>query len=310
MELIDITLDGEYLEARDGWREVISLDRNFQPAYNGIARAYLTEKNYKAAMDVAKEGYDRETYELAFEMYRKDLLKQNFWIFFAAVVVIVSGLVALKIIIRRKQLTVIRSKQLALMFNTLIHPVNSFDLIKEKKQGSLVISAVLIALFYVTAVLQVLCGGFLFTQYDPANFNSLWVLIRSAGVVLLWIISNWMICTLMQGKGTMREICIVTSYSLLPIIIERFLRLIFTNVLLPSEAVFLNGFDAVAIGFTGILLIIGLMKIHDFSMSRLIGSSLLSVIWLAVLIFLIILVSMLVQQLGGFIVTVVLELIS
>ena len=45
-------------------------------------------------------------------------------------------------------------------------------------------------------------------------------------------------------------------------------------------------------------------------MSRLIGSSLLSVIWLAVLIFLIILVCMLVQQLGGFIVTVVLELIS
>ena len=310
MGLIDITLDGEYLEARDGWREVIALDRNFQPAYNGIARAYLTEKNYKAAMDVAKEGYDRETYELAFEMYRKDLLKQNFWIFFAAVVVIVSGLVALRIIIRRKQLKVIRSRQLSLMFSTLIHPVNSFDLIKEKKQGSLVISAVLIALFYVTAVLQVLCGGFLFTYYDPENFNSLWVLIRSAGVVLLWIISNWMICTLMQGKGTMREICIVTSYSLLPIIIERFLRLIFTNVLLPSEAMFLNGFDAVAIGFTGILLIIGLMKIHDFSMSRLIGSSLLSVIWLAVLIFLIILVCMLVQQLGGFIVTVVLELIS
>ena len=80
----------------------------------------------------------------------------------------------------------------------------------------------------------------MFTQYDPASFNSLWVLVRSAGLVVLWILSNWMISTLMQGKGTMREICIVTCYSLTPIIVERFLRLLFTNVLLPTEAMFLT----------------------------------------------------------------------
>ena len=114
----------------------------------------------------------------------------------------------------------------------------------------------------------------------------------------------------MQGKGTMREICVVTSYSLLPIIIERVLRIVFTNVLLPNEAMFLTGLDAIAIGFTGILLIIGLIKIHEFSMSRLIGTSVLTVLCLAALVFLLILVGMLVQQIGGFIVTVFLELIS
>jgi hypothetical protein len=73
---------------------------------------------------------------------------------------------------------------------------------------------------------------------------------------------------------------------------------------------FLTGFDALAIGFTGILLIIGLLKIHEFSMSRLVGTSVLSIGWLAVLVFLIILVGMLVQQIGGFAVTVFLELVS
>ena len=95
-----------------------------------------------------------------------------------------------------------------------------------------------------------------------------------------------------------------------PIIIERFLRLILTNVLLPSEAMFLNGFDTLAIGYTLLLLIIGLIKIHDFSFGKLIGSSVLSVCWLAVLVFLMILVGMLIQQIGGFLITVLLELIS
>lgn len=310
MGLIDITLDGKYTEAKSGWDEVIALDRNFQPAYSGIARAYLTEGDYEAAMEMAKKGYDRDTYELAFEFYRKSMLKEYFWLIFLVFVLAVSALVALTIIFRKKNIVLIKSKQARLMFNTLLHPVNTFDEIKEKKQGSVVISFVLIGLFYVSAVIRVLCGGFLFTYYDPANFNSLWVLIRSAGLVLLWILSNWMICTLMHGKGTMREICIVTSYSLLPIIIERFASLIFTNVLLPSEALFLTGFEIVAIGYTLIILIIGLIKIHDFSMLRLIGTSLLSVLWLAVLVFLLILVGMLVQQIGGFALTVILEIIS
>lgn len=310
MDLIDITLDGKYTEAEQGWQRVLAQDNNFQPAYSGLARASLNAGNYKESMELAKKGYDRETYQLAFEFYRKNLLRQYFWVLFLAAVVILGGLIAFFIISSKRKITLIKSRQLRRMFRTLAHPVLTFDEIKEKKQGSITISVVLIVLFYITAVIQVLGGGFLFTQYDPVNFNSVWVLVRSAGLVVLWVLSNWMITTLMQGKGTLREILIVTSYSLLPILIERFLRLILTNVLLPSEAMFLSGFDALAIGYTFLLMIIGLIKIHDFSMGRLIGSSALSVGWLSVLVFLMVLVGMLIQQIGGFVLTVLLELIS
>lgn len=310
MGLIDITLEGNYIEARKGWEEVIALDRNFQPAYSGLARAYLADGKYEEAMKWAEEGYDRETYELAFEFYRKELLEDYFWLLSLVVVVLVAGIIALRIFFKKKNITLIKNKQIKLMLNALIHPALTFEEIKENKQGSITISFVLIALFYVTAVIQVICGGFMFTQYDPASFNSLWVLVRSAGLVVLWILSNWMISTLMQGKGTMREICIVTCYSLTPIIVERFLRLLFTNVLLPTEAMFLTGMDVLAIGYTLFLIIIGLIKIHDYSMSRLVGTSLLSILWLAVLVFLMIFIGMLVQQIGGFAVTVFLELVS
>lgn len=310
MSLIDITLDGKYLEAEAGWREVIALDRNFQPAYSALARAELTKGNYEAAMELAKEGYDRETYALAFEFYRKGILEDYFWVVFLAIAIIVLLFIIYRLAIVKKGKKLIKNKQVRLMFKTLAHPFLTFEEIKEKKQGSLIISAVIVLLFYVSAVSQVLAGGFMFTQYDPATFNALWVLVRSAGLVVLFVISNWMICTLMHGKGTLREITIVTSYSLLPIIIERFIHIILTNVLLPNEAMFLTGFSAIGIGFALFLIMAGLMKIHDYEMPRLIGTSLLSVGWMAILVFLIILVSMLIQQMGGFVVTVFLELIS
>ena len=96
----------------------------------------------------------------------------------------------------------------------------------------------------------------------------------------------------------------------MPLIIEKAIRLVLTNVLLPTEASFLNIFDAIAILYFLILITIGLIKIHDFSMSRLIGTSVLSLAGVAAIVFLVITIVILVQQFGGFIVTLVTEIIT
>jgi hypothetical protein len=210
----------------------------------------------------------------------------------------------------RKQIKFIRNKQLSLMFSVLIHPSNSFTEIKEKKQGSILLCVISVLLFYIGTILQTLKGGFLFTIYDAASFNSLWLFVKTAGLVVLWIVANWMVCTLLGGKGRFKEIAIVTCYSLLPLIFEKFIRLILTNVLLPTEASFLNILSAIAMIYFLILMIMGLIKIHDFSMGRLIGTSALSLGGVAAIVFLVITIVILVQQFGGFIVTVVSELLT
>lgn len=117
-----------------------------------------------------------------------------------------------------------------------------------------------------------------------------------------------MVCTLLGGKGKIREIAVVTCYSLIPMIIEMALRLLLTNVLLPTEGEFLGIFETVAMLYTLLILIIGMIKIHDFSMSRFIGTGILSVAGIAAVVFLAVMVGMLLQQLAGFIGTVFMEL--
>lgn len=307
--LIVMTLKGDYLESKEGWEDVIKEDRNLQVAYNGLARAYLTEKDYERAMDMALEGYDRETYSLAYEYQRKAFVSENFGIIFVGIVLVLSAIIILIVVSMKRTVRVFKNERLRLMFQTLIHPGLAFEDIKYKREGSVKLSLLVLILFYVTAVLKVLCGGFMFTEYDPGTFNSLWVLVRSAGLVILWILSNWLVCSLAGGIGSVKEITVVTCYSLLPLIIERIVWTILTNFLLPSEASFLNILSVIAVLWFLLNLTIGMMRIHDYSFGKFVGTSLLSILGIAIIVFLLILIGILLQQLGGFIITVVVELL-
>ena len=309
-DLIGLTLKGDYEGAKKGWEEVLSIDSNFQPAYGALARAYINEGDYDTALDLAKKGYDRETYAIAFENKRNDIINDYFALIFIAIVLVIVLLIVFLVVSTRKKLQFIRNKELNLMLSVLIHPSNTFTDIKEKRQGSILLSVISVLLFYVVSILQTLKGGFLFTIYDPASFNSVWLFVKTAGLVILWIIANWMVCTLLGGKGRFKEITIVTCYSLLPLIIGKVIHLVLTNVLLPVEASFLSILDTVALLYFLLLMVIGLLKIHDFSMARLLGTSILSLAGVAAIVFLAITIIILVQQFGGFIVTVVTEILT
>lgn len=307
---ITCTLEGDYEGLEAKWQEVLALDNNFQPAYSGMARICLNEGKYEQAMEYAKIGYDRSIYGVAFEFVRTDLLDKYFGIFFLALILVIGVLIAWLIISTKKKVQVIKNEELKLMFATMIHPGDTFTTIKEKKRGSLLLCFITLVIFYIVTVLKTLGSGFLFSNYNAETFNSLWELVRSVGLVILFVVANWMICTLMQGKGKIKEILVVTCYSLWPLIIEKIVYIAFSNVLLPSEGSFLGIFGTVATVYFALLMIMGLLKIHDFSFGRFIGTTVLTVVAMLAIVFLGIMMIILIQQLYGFIVTLVTEILT
>ena len=307
---ITCTFEGDYEGLEEKWNEVLSLDSNFQPAYSGMARIALNNGQYEQAIDYAKKGYDREIYGVAFEFIRTDFINRYFGIIFLAIVLVFGALIAWLIISTKKKIQVIRNPQLKLMFSTIIHPDDTFTTIKEKKQGSVGLCILTMVVFYVVTVSSTLFSGFLFSNYNVETFNSVLELIKSVGFICLFVLGNWMISTLMQGKGKAKEILIVTCYSLWPIIIEKILYIALSNVLLPTEGSFLGIFDTIATIYFVILMVMGLLKIHDYSFARFLGTTLLTFVAMAAIIFLGIMMIILVQQLYGFIVTLVTEILT
>jgi hypothetical protein len=96
---------------------------------------------------------------------------------------------------------------------------------------------------------------------------------------------------------------------LVPLIVESFIWIILSNVLLPEEGSFLGILSTVAMLYTGLILIIGMIRIHDYTMGKFIGTTALTILAMASIVFLMILVGILLQQLGGFFTTLISELI-
>ena len=309
-ELNYLTIKGEYDLVKDGWENILKQDANNQLAYSGLANAYLEEEDYDKALYYAKLGYDKDTYAVAYEYVRKDFVSDNFTIIFIVIVVLVIGAIALMFITNKKKFVLIKNPSLKLMFSTALHPSSCFTDIKEKQLGSLPLCLLLLVLYYVVTVMKTIAGGFMFTNYDPASFNSILVLVRSVGLVVLWVAANWLVSTLLGGKGKMKEIIIVTCYSLQPLILAGIIHIILSNVLLPVEASFLGILSTIAIIYFAIMLINGIVKIHDYSAGMFIWSTFLSIIGMAIIIFLLIMLIILIQQFGAFVVTLVTEILT
>ncbi|MBR4099424.1 MAG: hypothetical protein IKK55_00330 [Clostridia bacterium] len=303
-----LTLKGKYEESFDIWQNVIKIDNNCQLAYKGLARAYLAKGEYETAIKYAKQGYDRDTYDIAFGKVRNAFISRNFsWILTFGIILIISLLV-LMVISMRKNVRLFKNQKLKLLFDMLVHPFDTFGIIKDKNLGSVTIGAVLIVLFYIVTVMADICGGFSFTYIDFAEYNSLFVLLRSVGIVVLWIVCNKAVTTLMDGKGKTKDIFVVTSYSLLPAIFGKLVYIIFSNILLSTEAEFLSIFQVAMVCYTLLLLLIGTIKIHDYSMGRFLGTSILTLVGMCIVVFLIVMVFMLSQQFVGFLATLFLEM--
>ena len=202
----------------------------------------------------------------------------------------------------------VRNPKVKTLTNCVANPVESFRELKEKKTGSVIAATVLLVIFYVVTVLSDILGGFVFTVFDSETYNSFYVFLSTVGLVLLWTVSNWLVCTLLGGIGKIKEIFTVTCYCLIPVIIEITLSLIFSHILVKDESAFVGIMVYAFILYAAFMLSMGMMKIHDYEFGKFVLTTILTILAMIIIVFLIFLVFMMVQQLFGWIVTVYSEL--
>lgn len=80
---------GEYELSAQAWRMVLALNANCDLAYNGIARAFMREHNYREAMRYFRLGTGLAGYSEALGYYRRELVEKHFSKFMATVLLAV-----------------------------------------------------------------------------------------------------------------------------------------------------------------------------------------------------------------------------
>lgn len=315
------TVVGEYEDAEEEWKQVLALDGNCQVAYSGLAKAnYIKGKActdeaeakefFEKSIELAKQGYDRETYALAFGAIRTELIRDNFTWIMLIIVLIIAAVIALLVYSTKHPIRLIKNEKVHLATTIMTHPFDNFREIKEKGLTSFPVCLVIIVLFYVFTVFETTAGGFAFVYFDPASYNALLILAKTVGLVILWTVANWAVCTLMGGKGKVKEIFTVICYSLIPMLLSSIVFVVCSNFLVPDEAAFLTVLTTACTLYSLLLIVAGSMIVHDYSFGKFLWSSILTLFGCAIVVFMIVTVIILMQQTWGFLITIGSEIIK
>lgn len=194
-------------------------------------------------------------------------------------------------------------------FYIMRHPFEGYEDLRWKKAYNMKVAMVIVALFFIVSVCDQLMTGFLHNYSMTKVFNIVPVVIRSILLFVTWVVGNWALCTLFNGEGTMRNICVNTAYALVPYIIGRVVNIILSNCLTRDEATFLTFVNIITVCYSVLLLISGMKTVHQYNFWQTIVSMLFTIVAMVIIIILAVLLVSLFQQVYLFVYAVYTELL-
>ena len=194
-------------------------------------------------------------------------------------------------------------------FYIMRHPFEGFEDLRWKKAYNMKVALVIVAALFIVSVCSELMTGFLHNYSDVKIFNIVPIVIRTIVIFFTWVIGNWALCTLFDGEGTMKNICVNTAYALVPYIIGQAINIILSNCLIKGESAFITFLSYVTILWTAVMLISGMKTFHQKSIHKTIVFMLITLLAMVVILILLVLLVSLFQQVYVFVYSIYTELL-
>ena len=183
----------------------------------------------------------------------------------------------------------------------LFHPFDGFEEFKRYKKGKFSVAIVFIILFAFFRIFEYQFEGFIVNENNPLMLNSLQEIFSVLLLVILFTVGNWSVTTLMEGKGTYKEILMVTGYSLFPLLIIGFPAVALSNFLTLEEIALYGLLMYIAYISTGWMLFMGILNIHQYGLGKTLIAFIATIVSMSVLMFLGLLFFDLIQQVISFV---------
>lgn len=190
----------------------------------------------------------------------------------------------------------------------LSHPFDGFYELKYGQKGLIKVASFYLILESLMSILQFRFTGFIFNTFNQEEFNYLRQILLTLLPFLIFVLANWSITTLMDGKGKFKDIYLVLGYALALKVYLGLFAIILSNVLTMDEAFFYYGLQTLGFGILIIYGFLGILVIHEYTLTKTFLTMGLTVLSAGVIIFLSLLAFSLLQQIYVFLVTIYREL--
>ncbi len=199
-------------------------------------------------------------------------------------------------------------KTLRYAFYVILHPFDGFWDLSHEKRGSLAAANTIVILALLTNLWDMRFTSFMFNNTRWNRVNIFEVIASILLPLAIWVAANWSLTTLMDGKGKLKDIYIATAYAFTPYVIIGMPMIVISNLITSEEGAFYTYFNTFALIWSVMLILAGMMMTHDYGLAKGLVSSLLSVVGMAIIIFILLLFFSLISDAIGYVVSLVKEI--
>lgn len=200
-------------------------------------------------------------------------------------------------------------KSMRYVFFCMRKPLAGFwDLIHEG-YGTMAAAHTFVIVAVIVQVLRLTLSNFQFVNINMESFNVVMVFLQVIAPLFLWVIANWSLTTLLDGKGKVAYIYMGTAYALVPMVIIDAILIPVSHIITYDEGMLYFLFMNIGTLWFVLLLLCAMKEIHDYSFAKAIGSSLLTILAIGVILFIFIMFFAVISDGIAYVISIVQELL-
>lgn len=184
----------------------------------------------------------------------------------------------------------------------ITHPLDGFWDLTHERRGSLAAANTILFLTLLVRVMKLRYTSFIFMNVYWEGINIFLYIASVLFPLLLWVVGNWALTTLFDGKGRLGQVYMATCYALTPYPLMQFPLMIFSNFVTVDEMEFYTVLSVLSLVWTIALIFAAMMQIHEYSLGKNVLFSIASLFAMLVIVFILLLFfSMITQGVSYFI---------
>ena len=148
------------------------------------------------------------------------------------------------------------------------HPLDGFWDLTHEKRGTMAAATTILVLSLVVRIMKLRYTSFVVMAVYWEGLN---IFLYLASILLplsLWVVGNWALTTLFDGKGRLSQVYMATCYALTPYPLVQIPLMILSNGITVEEVEFYAVLDAISLIWAALLIVSAMGQIHEYSLGK------------------------------------------
>ena len=150
----------------------------------------------------------------------------------------------------------------------ITHPLDGFWVLTHEKRGTYAAANTILFVTLLVRILKLRYTSFVFLRVYWEGINIFLYLASVLFPLSLFVVGNWALTTLFDGKGRLGQVYMATCYALTPYPLIQFPLMIFSNFVTVEEAEFYGVLSGISLVWCALLIIAAMGQIHEYSAGK------------------------------------------